>query len=129
MVVAQPRADRVVLHHISWGQFERLLADLGDHRVARIAYDDGMLEIMPPLPEHEYYKEILGDLVKDAADELDLDYECYGSTTWRRQIKKAGIEPDNCFYFQNEAAIRGKLTFDLNQDPPPRLSARNRSNQ
>lgn len=34
----------------------------------------------------------------------------------------AGIEPDNCFYFQNEAKIRGKLDYDLNQDPPPDLA-------
>ncbi|MGK7883198.1 MAG: Uma2 family endonuclease, partial [Crocosphaera sp.] len=33
-----------------------------------------------------------------------------------------GVEPDNCFYFQNEPLIRGKLTFDLNQDPPPDLA-------
>jgi Uma2 family endonuclease len=32
------------------------------------------------------------------------------------------LEPDNCFYFQNEALVRGKLTFDLSQDPPPDLA-------
>ena len=52
---------------------------------------------------------------------LDLDYESLGSTTWKRESRLAGVEPDNCFYFQNEAAIRGKLQFDLNQDPPPDL--------
>jgi Uma2 family endonuclease len=56
MVAALRRADRVVLHSISWEQFERLLEDLSDHRAARIAYDKGTLEIMTPLPEHEYFK-------------------------------------------------------------------------
>ncbi|MBD2471735.1 Uma2 family endonuclease [Nostoc sp. FACHB-145] len=122
MLLTDRRADRVVLHNISWQQFENLLIDLGESRAAKIAYDDGTLEIMTPLPEHEYYKEIIGDIIKDTAEVLELDYECYGSTTWKRELKKAGIESDNCFYFQNEALIRGKLKFDLNQDPPPDLA-------
>ncbi|WP_416670523.1 Uma2 family endonuclease [Egbenema bharatensis] len=116
------RADRVVLYGISWQQFENLLTDLGDHRAARVAYDRGTLEIMTPLPEHEYFKETIGDAVKDMAETLELNYECYGSTTWRRELKQAGVEPDNCFYFQNEALVRGQLDFDLNQDPPPDLA-------
>jgi Uma2 family endonuclease len=122
MLLTEIRADRVVLHNISWQQFENLLVDLGESRAARVAYDDGILEIMTPLPEHEYYKEIIGDIIKDTAEVLELDFECYGSSTWKRELKKAGIEADNCFYFQNEALIRGKLKFDLNQDPPPDLA-------
>ncbi|QFS51963.1 Uma2 family endonuclease [Nostoc sphaeroides] len=122
MLLTEHRADRVVLYNISWQKFENLLVDLGESCSARVAYDDGTLEIMTPLPEHEYYKEIIGDIIKDTADVLELDYECYGSTTWKRELKKAGIESDNCFYFQNEALIRGKLKFDLNQDPPPDLA-------
>ncbi len=116
------RADRVVFNYISWQQFENLLIDLGDRRAARVAYNRGMLEIMTPLPEHEYYKEVIGDLIKDIADELDLDYESLGSTTWKLESRLAGIESDNCFYFQNEALIRGKLDFDLDRDPPPDLA-------
>lgn len=122
MLLTQRRADRVVLHNISWQQFENLLADLGESRAARVAYDDGTLEIMTPLPEHEYYKEVIGDAIKEIAEVLDQDYESLGSTTWKREIKKAGVEPDNCFYFQNEPRIRGKLEFDLSQDPPPDLA-------
>ena len=122
MLLTQRRADRVVLHNISWQQFENLLVDLGESRAARVAYDEGTLEIMTPLPEHEYYKEALGDAIKDIAEVLDQDYESLGSTTWKREIKKAGVEPDNCFYFQNEPRIRGKLEYDLNQDPPPDLA-------
>lgn len=122
MLPTEHRADRVVLYNISWQQFEKLLVDLGESRATRVAYDDGTLEIMTPLPEQEYYKEIIGDIIKDTAEVLELDYKCYGSSTWKRELKKAGIEPDNCFYFQSEALIRGKLKFDLNQDPPPDLA-------
>lgn len=118
----QLKADRVVLYNISWEQLDNLLKDLGNSRSARIAYAQGTLEIMTPLPEHEYFKERISDTIKDAAEMLDLDFECLGSSTWKREIKQAGVEPDNCFYFQNEPLIRGKLTFDLNQDPPPDLA-------
>lgn len=122
MVTTFRRCDRILLHDISWQQFEALLQDLGDHRAARLAYDRGTLEIMTPLPEHEYYKEVLSEATKEIADVLERDYESYGSTTWRRQIKEAGLEPDSCFYFQNESKVRGKLSFDLDRDPPPDLS-------
>lgn len=116
------RADRVVLYGLSWQQFENLLLDLGDRRSARIAYDDGTLEIMTPLPEHEHYKSAISIVIEDAAELLEIDYDCYGSTTWKREMMQAGVEPDNCFYFQNEALVRGKLHFDLDIDPPPDLA-------
>ncbi len=123
MVVTSCRADRVVLHNISWDQFESLLVDLGDRRASRIAYDNGTLEIMTPLPEHEYFKEVIGVSVHDIVEVLEIDYESYGSTTWRKRVKMAGVEPDNCFYIQREAAVRGRLDLDLSQgDPPPDLA-------
>ncbi|MEM9137948.1 MAG: Uma2 family endonuclease [Cyanobacteria bacterium P01_F01_bin.42] len=122
MVATGSRADRVVLHNISWEQYENLLRDLGDRSGSRVAYRDGMLEIMTPLPEHEYLKEVIGDAIKDFADAYGIDYDSYGSTTWRKQAKNAGAEPDNCFYFQNEPLIRGRFDLDLTQgDPPPDL--------
>ena len=120
-MLTQNHADRVVLHNLSWQQFENIIFELGESRAARIAYDNGTLEIITPLLEHEYYKENIGTAIQDIAEVLEKDYESLGSTTWRKQAKMAGIEPDNCFYFQNEPKIRGKLDYDLNQDPPPDL--------
>lgn len=116
------KCDHVLLHNISWEQFEIILEALGQTRGSRVAYFEGTLEIMTPLPEHEYFKEVIGDAIKDIAEGIERDYECYGSTTWKRKIKEAGLEPDNCFYFQNAFRIRGKLEFDLSQDPPPDLA-------
>ena len=53
MTIATNRADRVLFSNISWQQFENLLKDLGEHRAARVAYDNGTMEIITPLPEHE----------------------------------------------------------------------------
>lgn len=114
--------QRLLLRNISWSEFEAILEELGNRRSTRIAYDNGLLEIMAPLPEHEYFKETIGDAVKDISETLDIDYESYGSTTWRKQAQQAGLEPDNCFYFQNQPRVRGRLDLDLTQDPPPDLA-------
>jgi tetratricopeptide (TPR) repeat protein len=115
------RGETKIIHNVSWEEFENILAEMGDNRSSRVAYDRGRLEIMAPLPEHEGYKEIIGDLIKDLAEELNLDYRSFGSTRWKRQKELAGVEPDNCFYIQNESLVRGRLTIDLEQDPPPDL--------
>lgn len=119
--IVVPAGQSILLKDISWQKFEDILLGLGQDRRAKIVYDRGTLEIMVPLPEHEYFKEAISDLIKDLADELGMEYESYGSTTWRRQRVLGGAEPDNCFYFQNVAAIRDRLDIDLNQDPPPDL--------
>lgn len=117
-----PVGEHILLRDVSWEEFEAILEELGDRRSSRIAYCDGLLEIMTPLPEHEYFKQVISIAIEDMAETLELDYESYGSTTWRRQAKQAGIEADNCFYFQNEAIVRGRLDINLAQDPPPDLA-------
>ena len=117
-----PPGQRLVLRDVSWAEFNAILAELGEQRSTRSAYDHGLLEIMAPLPEHEYFKQSLSIAIEDISETLDQNYESYGSTTWRKQAAQAGIEPDNCFYIQNEALVRGKLTLNLDQDPPPDLA-------
>lgn len=117
-----PPGQRLLLHDVSWAEFEAILDELGEHRSTRIAYDHGLLELMAPLPEHEDDKEILGDLLKAFMEELDIELRALGSTTFKNQAMLKGIEPDQCFYIQNEAAIRGKKRLDLAVDPPPDLA-------
>lgn len=117
-----PPGQRLLLHDISWSEFEAILAELGEHRAARLAYSQGTLEIRMPLPEHEVDKELIGDMVKILLEELEIDCECFGSTTFKRETKKAGVEPDQCFYIQNHQVMRGKRRVDLSVEPPPDLA-------
>lgn len=80
-----PPGGRVLLHDVSWQEFEAILEELGEHRAARLAYDKGTLEIMTPLPEHEDNKEIIGDLVKALLEELDIEFRTFGSTTFKHE--------------------------------------------
>jgi Uma2 family endonuclease len=119
--ISVPPGERVILQDVTWQEFEAILEELGEHRSSRLAYDRGTLEIMVPLPEHEASKEIIGDLVKALLEELDLEFCSLGSTTFKNQQMAQGIEPDQCFYIRNEAAVRGKNRIDLTVDPPPDL--------
>jgi Uma2 family endonuclease len=117
-----PPGHRIELENVSWKEFEAILEELGEHRGTRIAYSHGTLEIMAPLPEYEKPKDIISDLVKILLDESGIDWEPYGSTTFRRQDKAAGIEPDACFYIQNASRMIGAERVDLTIDPPPDLA-------
>lgn len=120
--ITVPPGQRILLSEVSWQEFEAILEDLGEHRSSRVAYDNGTLEIMTPLPEHETGKVIIGDFVKALLEELDIEFWPLGSTTFKNQLMSQGIEPDDCFYIQNEAAVRGKNRLDLTVDPSPDLA-------
>ncbi|MDD1414633.1 Uma2 family endonuclease [Dolichospermum sp. ST_con] len=116
-----PPGHRIILHNISWQEFEEILTELGENRASRLAYYQGILEIKMPLPKHEVAKVIIGDLVKIILEELEIDCECFGSTTFKRQDMNSGIEPDDSFYIKNHVQMIGKEKIDLNIDPPPDL--------
>lgn len=115
------RESKVVLKGVSWQTFQALLADVGDDRAWRIAYDNGVLEIRMPYLEHEVPKRLLESLVEWIADELDIEVMSAGSLLLEREDLTRAIEPDTCFYIQNEALVRSR-DIDLETDPPPDLA-------
>lgn len=117
---AEPE-QRVILYGISWETYERLLEDLADRSLPHLTFDQGVLEIMSPTPEHEEYNRMLALFVEVIAEEFQVNIRSLGSTTFKRQDILKGFEPDSCFYVQSVARIRGKRRLDLTQDPPPDL--------
>lgn len=119
-VLSSPE-QRVVLRHVSWETYERLLAERLDSSSPRFTFDQGWLEIMSPSSEHEELSYIITSLVNVLAEELNIDVRGFGSTTFRRADLQRGFEPDSCFYIQRAERIRGKSKLDLANDPPPDL--------
>jgi len=117
-----PPGHRVILQDVSWQEFEAILEELGDRRASRLAYSQGTLEMRMPLPKHEKAKVIIGDLVKILLEELEIDCETFGSTTFKRADMAFGVEPDDSFYIQNHAQMIGKERIDLMVDPLPDLT-------
>ena len=114
--------SHLLVQDVSWQQYEALLAELGEERVTpRINYCHNTLELMSPLPIHEWPNRIMADIVKTLLDIQDRDWEDFGSTTFRK-LQEAGLEPDTCFYIQHAERMRACTRFDPNQDPPPDLA-------
>ncbi|HBQ99133.1 MULTISPECIES: Uma2 family endonuclease [unclassified Roseofilum] len=117
------KPERVTqLHGVRWETYQALLVDLAESSNKKLAFDRGVLEIMTPLPEHEISKGFLGRLVCITTEVLGLEVASLGSTTLSRGDLQKGIEPDECFYIQNEALVRGKMSFDFTLDPVPDLA-------
>jgi len=112
--------NRVILKGVSWSTFKALLADVGDDRAWRIAYDEGVLEIRMPLEEHEEPKRLIESFVEAIVDELEIELRSLGSLTLEREDLTRAVEPDSCFYIQNESLVRGR-NINLANDPPPDL--------
>ena len=111
----------MILHNIRWETFLALLEDLGEHR-GRLTYDRGTIEIVSPTKKHEKLKRLIGRLIETFTLELGIKIESCASTTLKSRLKERGIEPDECYYIQNEPAVRGKDAIDLEVDPPPDLA-------
>ena len=114
--------SHLLINDVTWEQYETLYAELGeDRRVPRLNYCNGTLEIMSPLPAHERPHRIIADIVKALLDAQERDWEDFGSTTFKKP-KRAGLEPDTCFYIQNAERVRALMRMDMDTDPPPDLA-------
>lgn len=88
----------VVLHGVSWAQYEALLEALGDdHPSLRMTYLRGTLEIMTTSPYHEEVKTIIARLLEAWALERDVQISGYGGATFRNEAVERGLEPDECY--------------------------------
>jgi Uma2 family endonuclease len=91
------RDQLVVLRNIPWEQYDGLCRAREDSAGPRMAYLDGLLQIMSPGPKHEYEKTLIARLVETYAEEAGLSFNGFGSTTYREEAEEAGIEPDECY--------------------------------
>lgn len=107
----------VTIPDVNWQEFESILQELGENRSARVAYSQGTLEIMVPLPEHEKPKDLISDTVKILLKRTGRRYEPFGSTTFKRE-NTAGVEPDACFYIKNYQRMISRRRLEPD-DPPP----------
>jgi Uma2 family endonuclease len=112
--------QHLVLDDVSWEAYELLLQQVEEEHF-QLTYDEGRLEIMSPFPRHESIKQVLGTMVSLIAMERRIPIKSLGQTTFRRRKVRKGLEPDQCYYVQNEKLIRGRDDLDFNVDPPPDL--------
>ena len=83
---------RILLQGVSWETYERLLTETDAGRHQRIAYCDGILEIMAPLEGHEEPTRLFDQFLAAIVDELELEFRSLGSLTMKNAVQKKGLE-------------------------------------
>jgi Uma2 family endonuclease len=112
--------SRVLLRNVSWQGYQDILHALPATRSAKLAYDQGTLEITVPSEIHEFNGQLIGLFIRILVVEMGLKLKTMGSTTLDRADLARGAEPDNAYYIQNQQRVAGRQV-DLAVDPPPDL--------
>jgi Uma2 family endonuclease len=101
--------QRFVLDGVPWWTYVALRDALEDHAGLKLTYLEGTLELMRPSLLHEEAKTIFARLLEAWATERRVDLRGFGSTTFRREARQRGLEPDECYKL-------GKLSEDAVPD-------------
>lgn len=97
LLQAEDPEERQTITGVNWNNYEALLNDLGDSLQYRVTYLDGVIELMSPSRRHEIRKTIIGSLLEIYFQEKRIRYFPLGSTTFRKQAKRGGVEPDESY--------------------------------
>ncbi len=110
-----PTADqRILLRGLSWAGFQTLLALRGERRVPRMAYLDGVVELMRPARNHEAITARIGRLVAAFGSERRIPWSPYGHWHLDDESEEAGAEPDECFIFgRDQSPDRPALAIEV----------------
>ncbi len=120
MSIREQGDSHVWLSDVPWEDYVRL-RDIPASRNVRMTYDEGSLELMSPSKLHERIAELLGRLIAAWTEERAIPVHGCGTTTFRREDRQKGLEPDKCYYIQHLAEVRDREQLDLTMDPPPDL--------
>jgi Uma2 family endonuclease len=106
--------QRLLMYNVPWSGYEAQLALRGDAPVPRVAFLDGVMELMSPSRDHERLKSYLGRLVEAYALERDIDLSPYGAWTLRHAPRASGLEPDECYIIgSDQRAERPDLAIEV----------------
>ncbi len=109
------------LRKATWDEYVKLRDD-DEYRHTRMTYDRGDLELMSPSKLHERVGYLIGRCIDVWTEERQIAVQSCRTTTFRREDLLQGLEPDNCYYIQNESVVRSRDEVDLTIDPPPDLA-------
>ncbi len=110
------REQRMLLS-ATWKEYV-LMRDLLDSPGVRMTYIEGALELMSPSPEHELWKKNIARLVEHFAFVRGIDLRGYGSTTFKREAKERGAEPDECYLVGKRLAEYPELVIEVIHTAP-----------
>lgn len=110
----KPNADHIiVLHDVTWEDYERLLEIRGDRSAPRISYLEGEVEIMSPSKDHEQIKSYIGRLLETWCIDRGIEVSAFGSWTLKTEDNEGAAEADECYIFGTEARERPQLAIEV----------------
>jgi Uma2 family endonuclease len=92
---------RVLISGVAWRDYV-IVREAIDSPGIRMTYCEGSLEIMSPSRGHEFDKKVIARLVELYAFVRRLPLNGYGSTTFRKEAKERGCEPDECYTVERQ---------------------------
>ena len=106
-----------MLLHASWKEYV-VLRELLDTPGIRMTFSKGALEIMSPSPEHELWKTNIARLVELYAYLAGIDLRGYGATTFKKEAKDRGAEPDECYLVGRKLADYPEIVIEVIKTAP-----------
>ena len=114
-----PLGAALVVYDFGWKDYEQLLQIIGDRPGLRVSYDAGRLEIVSPSPKHARYSRGPDLFVAAFCELRSIDFEMFGSATWKSEDLNKGVEADACYYVKNAHRVIGLTEIRLGIHPPP----------
>ena len=110
-----PTADqRMVLRGQSWAGFQALIALRGERCRPRMAYLDGVVELMGPSRTHEAITTFVGRLIEVFCTERGIAWSAYRSWHLDDESEEVGVEPDECYIFgRDQTPDRPALAIEV----------------
>ena len=113
----------LMLGGIGYVAYESIVGVLGENAGVRLVYVDGRLTFLTASRRLEWHAERLAEIVKLLASAAGLNWEDFGSATYRLGEKEVGVEADKAFYLGTNAdRMRGSVNIDLATQLPPDLT-------
>ncbi|PON15397.1 hypothetical protein C2W62_24020 [Candidatus Entotheonella serta] len=94
-----------MISSVTWEQYEALLADFEGRPGYRVAFLDGMLEIMSSSRRHEFSTENISRLLEAYLVEKRMRFWGLGSTTFRSADQTGGAEADKSYNLETEKEV------------------------
>jgi Uma2 family endonuclease len=114
--------EPAIFHNVSWEEYEQLTDELVDRSGVRVSFYEGTLEIMTTSTEHDFYEDLLQDLIRFLSVRLNFRFRSFGRATMKKSGRQTGKEPDGCYFIKSCALIGRRKHLDFEHDPPPDIA-------
>jgi len=115
---AQPLEDsdadeEVAVSGVPWAVYVALADARGESATPRITFIDGVIDLVIPSRDRGRIKTTWGRLLELWSLVTDVDLVGLGSTTFRDELNRVGLEPDECYYVGPEREAPPDIAIEV----------------